>query len=257
MTLPGYSELELDLPAALLEALLSRLESIPAAKLLIANVGRLPEAQGVYTLHLKPKAPPIYIGKTDSEAGLRHRLSRHSKKLLCRHNITQEQVYFRAVRLFVFTAMDLESTLIQHYGGVKNVAWNNSGFGSNDPGKERDTTKFKNNHFDTLYPIDIDYEIDFGEEKNATVAEHLSKLKSLLPYNFRFERPNPNSKNSFHEDFLAVAVPLQRQNTPRRVIETCMAALPAGWHATLLPSHIICYKNDPRNFPSGELIAHS
>ena len=255
--LPGYSELELDLPSALLEALLRRLAETSAAELTSANVDQLPEAQGVYTLHLAVDAPPVYIGKTDSDAGLRHRLTRHSRKLLRRNNISQEQVFFRAIRLFVFTAMDLETTLIQHFGGVKKVPWNHSGFGSNDPGKERDTTKYKEDHFDALHPIDIDFEVEWDGSCFATVAEHLGALKAMLPYNFRFERPNPNSKKSFHDDFLSTSALIESVSSPRAIIETCITSLPAGWHATLLPSHIICYKDDTRSFPSGELIAKS
>jgi hypothetical protein len=254
----GYGALEFDLPGALLTALLSKFDDIEAADLTEPCVrDEVQDEQGVYALYLKDPLRLVYIGKTDSDAGLRHRLIRHSKKLIGRTNIQPGAVAFKAIRVFVFTAMDLESALIQHHGGVAQVAWNNSGFGSNDPGKERDTTNYKADHWDTQYPIDIDdcfVDIDPGQ---YTVAEVLGRLKDDLPYLLRYERPK-RSRTSFHPDHEQTLVQITRSDmTTRRVLEACVAVLPAGWHATALPSHIISYKNDRRRFPSGEEIARS
>ena len=38
-------------------------------------------------------------------------------------------------------------------GGDGKLPWNHSGFGSNDPGQQRDTTTYKQDHFDTQHPI--------------------------------------------------------------------------------------------------------
>lgn len=253
----GYVELELDLPGALLAALLKALNETAPAPLTAENTLALPDEQGIYTLHLDDPNAPVYIGKTDAGAGLRQRLSRHYKKLLGRKNISPSTVRFKAVRLFVFTAMDLETSLIKNYGGVGKVLWNHSGFGSNDPGKERDTTKFKSEHFDTQYPIDVDFIIDWQHPDRDNVANHLQRLKEGLPYLFRFERPNANSRNSFHDDFLRHELTLPKLKTPRSIIESCINALPKGWKATSLPSHIICYKYDTRKIRSGDVIAES
>lgn len=253
----GYVELELDLPGALLTALLKTLDATVPAPLTAENTLALPEEQGIYTLHIDGIEAPVYIGKTDGDAGLRQRLSRHYKKLAGRKNISPIDVKFKAVRLFVFTAMDLEASLIDHFGGVSKVLWSHSGFGSNDPGKERDTTRFKAEHFDTHYPVDIDFDLDWTYPTQDTVANHLQRLKEELPYLFRFERPNPNSRKSFHEDFLNTFAELSKPITPRSVIKDCLKFLPIGWKATSLPSHIICYKDDPRDIKSGEEIAVS
>src|SRR5205823_1069268 len=114
------------------------------------NLANIPEAQGVYQLFLGDDL--VYIGKTDAEAGLRKRLERHQAKIRHRQGLAPDSVNFKAVRIYVFTPMDLETQLIRHYGGERKVRWNGSGFGSNDPGRQRDTTSFRAEHFDMIFP---------------------------------------------------------------------------------------------------------
>ena len=47
------------------------------------------------------------------------------------------------------------------------------------------------------------------------------------------------------------------KTTPEHVLRAVVAQLPKGWHVTLLPSHVIMYKNNKRKFPSGRLIGKS
>lgn len=253
----GYGELEFDLPGALLHAILERLETIEPGELTQEALRNVPEEQGVYALYLKSPFRLVYIGKTDSASGLKHRLTRHARKLIGRQNIGPDDVKFRAVRLFVFTAMDIESALIGHYGGVKEVPWNGSGFGSNDPGKQRDTTRYKEDHWDTQYPILLDECHTKIEPGTHQISELMRELKLSLPFLMRYERPT-QSRNSFHEDFETTSVDLPEAGmTTREILVAVMLALPKGWHATTVPSHIIVYKNDSRKFPSGTLIAKS
>lgn len=256
----GYAELEFDLPGALLWAILRKFDEIAPALLVPENVAGIPNEQGIYLLFHKPAVDTeprlVYIGKTDSDAGLKARLARHSKKLVGRHNLAPDQVSFKALRLYVFTAMDLETELIRHFGGVANVPWNNSGFGSNDPGKERDTTTYKAEHFDAQFPINIDsifIEFKAGAYK---VGDVIRKLKTSVPYLIRFERPS-RARSAFPVEFENSIVEMRPQLTTRQVLAACISALPSGWHATRLPSHIIIYKDDTRIFPSGELIART
>jgi hypothetical protein len=254
----GYAELEFDLPSALLVALLRKFDEIVPATLTAENAFDVPDEQGVYMLYHRqnPNDDPklVYIGKTDSEAGLKARLRRHARKLLGRHRLDPKNVLYKALRLYVFTAMDLETELIRHSGGVAQVPWNNSGFGSNDPGRERDTTKYKAEHFDTQFPIDIDSTLVIFETGKYRVSSVIGRLKSILPYVVRYERPG-RGRASFHEDFENTEVVLRKNSTTRECLAACIGALPVGWHATKLPSHIIVYKNDSRKFPSGEPIA--
>ena len=198
------------------------------------------------------------FGKTDAKHGLSVRLSRHAKKTQHRANLAPSDVYFKALRVFVFTAVDLEAQLIAHYGGSTAVPWNGSGFGSNDPGVERDTTKYKKTHFETQFPIDIERKLEFGLPDIGSAFEILSLLKSRLPYLIRFQSAEAG-KRVAHPDLTGTAVSLKNLSArnPERVIGEVVRALPAGWHATMLPSHIILYKDDDRKFPSGRLIARS
>ena len=152
----GYKEFEFDLPEALLSSLVNVFSGMAGAKLAQDNLVGIPDAQGVYQLFLNDEI--VYIGKTDGEAGLRQRLSRHCYTVLHRKNLITDEVTFKAIRVFVFTAIDLETQLIRHYSKPK-VAWNNSGFGSNDPGRNRDDTALNSQSFDALYPIDIDCQL--------------------------------------------------------------------------------------------------
>ena len=84
---PGFGALEFDLPGALLVALIKKFDEIEPAELTDANAALIPEEQGVYALYLKDPRRLVYIGKTDSDAGLRHRLRRHARKLVGRRNL--------------------------------------------------------------------------------------------------------------------------------------------------------------------------
>jgi hypothetical protein len=151
---PGYREFEFDLPQALLAHLVRTFDSVEDAPLTPESVTEIPEAQGVYQLFHQRRL--VYIGKTDAEAGLKQRLGRHAWTVQHRRNLDTSEVSFKAVRVFVFTALDLETQMIRHYRCTRPVPWNDSGFGSNDPGKERDTTNAKAEGFDAQFPVDLD-----------------------------------------------------------------------------------------------------
>lgn len=248
----GYVEFEFDLPEALLERLVTVFGDMDAAPLAANQVAAIPEAQGVYQLFMDGQLS--YIGKTDQEAGLKKRLTRHSLKIQHRLGLDPARVTFKAVRVFVFTAVDLETQLIKRYG-VK--TWNGSGFGSNDPGRERDTTTYKADHFDALFPIDIDRVLpNLVLPAEASVAEIFRSLRAAIPFTFRAQNAGGRTREP-HPDFAArlridPAMPL----TARNVIVETLTVLPAGWQAVKLPSHIILYK-DNKHYPSGEVLARS
>lgn len=245
--IPGYVEFEFDLPKALLERLAKTLDVTEAAPLTEANAERLGEVQGVYELFHKGQL--VYVGKTDAKAGLRQRLARHALKIKHRIGLDPGEVSFKAVRVFVFTAMDLEADLIVHHAKEGKLAWNHSGFGANDPGRNRDRSDIKATHFDARYPIDTDREIDglaFG--KTISAADALEKLRQSVPYNLRFEREG----NEPHPDLSTAK--LGRSLAPRSVREALKAivdALPKGWTATVLPGYIILYR-ERAAYPSAQ-----
>jgi len=247
----GFREFEFDLPDALLSSLIAAFDGMEAAPLLPDNVSKLPEAQGVYQLLYKGEI--VYVGKTDADAGLKQRLGRHAWTVQHRCNLEAASVMFRALRVFVFTAVDLETQLIKHYGGEKKVSWNKSGFGSNDPGRERDTTKLKVGGFDDKFPVDLDREIyPLSEDIRGTAAEALQMLRREVPYIIRSE-----SKNRRPHPELSASIDLRAGvTTARQVLQAIINSLPPGWQATLLPGRVILYREN-REYSAGAVIARS
>jgi hypothetical protein len=252
--MPGYQEFEFDLPSALLRNLVEVFGAMESALLLPENLVEVPEAQGVYQLLLNGGL--TYIGKTDAEAGLRKRLERHARTVQHRRNLDPREVAFKAVRVFVFTAMDLESQLIKHYGSLAPVAWNNSGFGSNDPGRERDTTNLKPEGFDAQFPVDIDREIDLSLPFPAAAALACAALKDCLPYTFRVQNAGRGSRQPHPDLVNTQVIPPPRPYTTRQFVEAILLRLPPGWQATALPSRVILYKEE-RDYAFGTVVARS
>ncbi len=251
----GFVDFEFDLPGALLSQLVSVLDRMEAAQLTAENVNSVPEAQGVYQLFHEGML--VYIGKTDADAGLRQRLSRHLAKVMHRQGLKSDDVSFKAVRIFVFTTVDLEAQLLRHYRTTSRIDWNNSGFGSNDPGRNRERTRYKDGHFDKLFPIDIDMPIDIDLPDHGTAEEILKKLKAQLPYLFRFQN-RENGDDDPYQDLVETKLTIgdTRDASSRMLIDEIVRQLPAGWQATLLPSHVILYK-ERADYPAGLVISRS
>jgi hypothetical protein len=231
--------LEFDLPSALLTQLVELFDSMPSESLAESKLNEVPEEQGVYQLFLDKKL--VYIGKTDAEAGLKKRLSRHCEKIKNRFGLKPGMVKFKAVRIYVFTAMDLETQLIDHYkNALGKLDWQNSGFGSNDPGRKRDAGK--PGIFDSTFQIDID--IPFNPQLvtgTISVADALNRLKRIVPYVVRFERVKTGKAP--HDDLLAASITICNGiDTPRKLLEEVKKAIGADWQITALPGYVIIYK---------------
>lgn len=244
-----FKEFEFDLPRALLRDLVELLDGMGRAPLEEATVkNHIPEEQGVYQLFLDGAL--VYVGKTDAEAGLKQRLGRHARKIQQRDNLKPERVSFKAARIFVFTAIDLETQLIKHYSAVGTPpTWNLSGFGANDPGRERDTTALKNGHFDLLYPINIDVPLGASAAVGEfPVAEVLATLKTEVPYVIRYQNNGGRSRRP-HDDLMSTMVKIPAGgHTARSVLQLVQLALGASWQATVQPGYIIIYK-EHKNYP--------
>lgn len=250
-----FEELEFDLPKALIASLIELLDGMPQGELTEANVAMVGNEQGVYQLFLDGKL--VYIGKTDAEAGLQARLRRHSKKILGRKNLSSARVTFKAVRVYVFTAMDLEELLIKKYDLNSNNSWNNSGFGSNDPGRERDTSTLKAHHFDKKFPMDYDYLIDVSANgEPQKISDVLKKLKDpeTCPHLIRFQTaggggraPHPDLENT------DVVIPTGLEPI-RQTLQRLKGALGTDWQITALPGYVIGYK-ERRDYKEGEILS--
>lgn len=242
--------LEFDLPSALLSQLVDLLNNMTSEQLIKENMTSVPEEQGVYQLLLDDKV--VYIGKTDSEAGLKKRLLRHCEKVQSRKGIKAGQIRFKAVRVYVFTAMDLETQLINYYKDLQgSIEWQNSGFGSNDPGRKRDTGK--PGVFDSTFAIDVDVILGTPIDPGLTVvAEALNSLKQRVPYVVRFERETGG--RAPHEDLRKTEVFVSEEmNTSRKLLLAVKSSLGPEWQITVLPGYVIIYK-ESRSYSSGEII---
>lgn len=248
-----FEDLEFDLPSALRKQLTELFGQMTPGSLDDATVGGVPEAQGVYQLFFNNEL--VYVGKTDADAGLRLRLLRHAKKIRSRLNLDHRLVTFKAVRVYVFTAMDLEDLLIKHYKASGSaLSWNLSGFGSNDPGRKRDKSEVKQTHFDRLYPIDLDLRASIVQPVNdCSVAEVLRQLKEQLAYTIRFQNMGGRSKKP-HADLASTPIALRaEEDSVRSILQQAKRALGDDWQITALPGYVIIYK-EREHYPEGDLI---
>lgn len=259
---PGYGVFELDLPEVLLTSLVAFLGTVEKAPLTVENTKGVEDAQGIYQLFYKDEL--VYIGKTDSNEGLQGRLTRHAERVLDRPKLDVREMKYKAVRIMVFTAMDLETSLIAYYkaeakkSGTEISLWNNSGFGSNDPGRQREETDKPIEGFDGQFPIDIDKAGPFLPAGTMLVSDAVKKLKDSLHYLFRYQTVenarSPGKAGQFHSDLKAhnVTIP-PGPLTARQTIQIILAALPSGWQATLFVSHVILYK-EAHDYTHGTII---
>jgi hypothetical protein len=235
----AYGQFELSLPSALLQQLPPFLETIPASSLVLPELVAVDEdAQGAYLLFLGGDL--VYVGKSDAEAGLRQRLERHYYRVQHRRGLDASQVTFKAARIYSFSVMDVESILIEHYRSrIGGASWNNSGFGSNDPGQKRDTQR--PSRFDTWFPLDTSRPLNFSPDEvsgEQSVLAFLATVKSRAPFVLRFEDTNDELLNAR----IAPSPAIPTDASIDRVMAEVVRALPAGWQGTVLRGYCILYK---------------
>jgi hypothetical protein len=137
---PGYGEYEINVEQVLREELPDAFSMVPEAPLNPDFIGRIPLGyKGAYILFYD--RIPVYAGKTDTRHGFRDRLLRHSKSVQHRVNLDPARMSFRALRIMVFSAFDVEAILISEMRSRNQayLSWNDSGFGSNDLAKSETT----------------------------------------------------------------------------------------------------------------------
>lgn len=252
MQIGGFRTLEFDLPTALLDQVIAMFHAMAPAPLSTNDTAIIPNAQGVYQLFHCGRL--VYVGKTDAEAGLKQRLSRHSWAIKSRHNLNVDEMTFKAIQVLVFSAMDLETALIRYYKKQKQPpVWNGSGFGNNDPGRRRDKTALKEDGFDALYPINIDLPLILGWEVGSTALRVLTVLSQAVPYTIRHEK----SADALAHLDSAVLSHFSGETTAREVISRICAVLDTGWQATRLSGRVIMYRETVDDYPGSEIIARS
>lgn len=190
---------------------------------------------------------PVYAGKTVTRHGFRDRLGRHAFTIQHRLNLAPATIGFKAIRILVFSNFDVEAILIHALRKAdKNaLAWNDSGFGSNDPGHNRE--KQEPAGFDVQRPIDIGRSLGMAAGTYA-LLDLLIALKDGLPYVLRYQtdqlpgKKRPEHYRTGHADQRAAgAVMVNERDSLRAVLEKVLVALPSGWRVTVFPDRVILY----------------
>lgn len=235
----GYGEFELDVEQVLREKLPVFFDSLEQTPLTLEHVEALPErSKGAYMLFRGDDPKPVYAGKTDTTHGFRDRLARHAWTVQGRQNLDPAEMRFKAVRILVFAALDAEAILIREMRARMSgaLAWNNSGFGSNDPGRNRDGQQPAK--FDREFPVDINFPVPDFLDESLPIPQALDALKQRIPYLLRHGGlPNDRVMPALHGD-----------KTVRGVITAAMSALPTGYQATVLHGRIVVYQ-ETREYP--------
>lgn len=246
----GYIEYEINVERILRAELPGKLVEVDVAPLTEAAIDALPlKAKGAYVLYEDGVA--VYAGKTDAKHGFRDRLLRHSYTIQHRHGFDHSRIGFKAVRIMVFSNFDVEAILIKEMRrqDKKALAWNNSGFGSNDPGHQRERQKPAS--FDVNRPVNIDRPLPFLTSGEIPLLRLLITLKNSLPYNFRYEtdlddKDEPIDYRKGHIDQRSaqpVVIPSESL-TFREVLAFILGALPSGWRVTVFPGRVILYNEE-------------
>ncbi|MDX3657596.1 GIY-YIG nuclease family protein [Streptomyces sp. ID05-26A] len=234
-----HGDFRLSITKALADQLAAALKRLDHAPLTARNLLAIDERPGVYQLYLNDEF--VYVGKAD--ASLRARLSDHFRKLGGRQNISLADVGFSC--LYVdedFSALAPERLLINYYKGEGGIPWNNNGFGNKDPGRKRDTTEIKRNHFDLKFPIDLSQPLSGLNNRSLTLSSFLKVLKSKLPYNFRYAEP-PGAAS------IGLSMP-DGEMSAVQAFRLASERLPADWQIVALMGYVIMYGDSPTEYKS-------
>ncbi|RCG23663.1 GIY-YIG nuclease family protein [Streptomyces diacarni] len=229
----------LSITKALGDQLATDLATLARAPLSDASIGQLLERPGVYQLYLHDDF--VYVGKADKSLPVR--LRQHLKKISGRRGIVPSDMTFSCLYVAEdFSALAPEQLLINHHKDLGEIPWNNNGFGNRDPGRQRDHTVLKPNHFDVLYPIDLARPAEGLTAGETNVLDLLEALKASLPYNIRYAKSGDlRSANLVIPD-----VQLSVDDLLKRISE----AASSGWQITALGGYIVMYEEGPAEYAS-------
>lgn len=234
-----HRDFTLSITKALGDQLADALDGLDRAPLREDSIGELKEKAGVYQLYLNGEF--VYVGKADKS--LPSRLRNHLRKISGRRNISLDEMTFSCLYVAEdFSALAPEQLLISHHKGMGNIPWNNNGFGNKDPGRQRDSTVLKQNHFDVMFPIDLDRCVDGLAPGEIRIHDLLEKVKAGLPYNFRFGKSAQYTRQS-------VQVSAVRM-TADEVFRLISAEIPDSWQITALMGYVIMYDDSPTTYKS-------
>ena len=254
----GCGFFEFDIATPLFHQLSSDFDLLTPLPLEESNLNAVEERPGIYGLHYGDRV--VYIGKADDSA--RVRLEKHYRQLQGRVGISPSDVSFRCLHFaHTWDAFKPESHMISR----SSPSWNSRGFGPNDPGRRRDKTRLADNHWHVLYPVDPEYPcLDILSGFYDTL-ELLRLVCRNAPYWIRFQG-NRNGETDeerrcyeqAHADFSAskeINV-YETGMSVRNLLLLAVQSLPAPdeWQLTLLPSHLLLYREKDEIYPRMQLL---
>lgn len=195
----------------------------------------------------------MYVGKAQN---LKKRLVEHHHKIAGRLNIEVVDVAFTC--LFVhpnWTGLAPEAALINHHKKARKgaCAWNGSGFGDHDPGRNRDTTHKSLDGFDKQFPIRVDWNCDWIAKGSYNSFDLVQKMKDNLPYLLRFQMDGSEPKRP-HAELLEASIEVPSDGMTARELLLLVASNLSGWQATVFPGHMILYKEEKKEYAHGRII---
>lgn len=227
---------------ALRDQLIQKLDMLTPAALCPENLAEVAKLGGVYQLFHDSEL--VYVGK--STKNLNNRLLRHYRKIGGRQGGLTGSVSFKCV--YVDEDLDAvapEKMLIDLFRKRGLAKWNANGFGSNDPGRQRDHSRVEDTHFDAQYPIDLDSLVKLERLPNSpTVFDIFNELKSELPFVFRFDsKASKQLRNSVNK------VQGEVERTVRDWLDLASSEAPSHWATVALPGYVISYPHmDPNDY---------
>lgn len=237
----SYAEFDFDLAHAVLQQLVDAFDELPVGSLTSGHLQPMTPGQGVYQLFENGELR--YVGKADN---LKHRLARHEKALSARVGIDVATIGYKALYIHRnWTTWTTETAMIDFFGSEK-LPWNASGYGSNDPGRNRDHTD-ESETFNARYPINLDVPCIGVTAGEFNAFDALIALSRKLPYTLRFQRVTQKSKGKEAKEAEAnlktttVTVP-EEPYTVREAIMSLVGQLSPGWQATALRGRVILYR---------------
>jgi hypothetical protein len=248
VTMANSAEFKLSVTRALADQMASALGSLAPEPLTREALAALAQRPGVYQLY--HESTLVYVGKADRS--LPQRLERHRFKLGGRTNVKLADVTFTC--LYVDEDLDAlapEKMLIGRFKSEGSAPWNFNGFGNNDPGRERDTTRFKDDHFDVQYPANLNVAVEGVEPGRYKISDLVVKMKAALPYVFRYASTGKKP----HRDLTSAQVEVSPERVPASadyLFATIAEAMPA-WQITALPGYVIMYP-ESRTYPSARRV---
>ena len=136
----------------------------------------------------------VYVGQ--SQNTIVTRLRKHADFVRDRVHLAHADVVFKAAEIVIFNSVDVEGHLIGMFGSKWDPldelsGWNNSGFGSNDTGTNRDNQA--TSKFDLRFPIDIfrgraDIFMTDALSPTTTAGEAITRLASQVPFTVRVQQ---------------------------------------------------------------------